>query len=309
LLVPFTQTIQTHNLAALNSLFFGFLTSSGVGNLSEVTTLAAVSALTPLILSITSTLNAGFTVNNGCVTIYEGITNYLGASNVVTNFTTVSVIRPTGLLGELLPNVVIGYNSHNQQPYVYTCENIISAFPQTLDNFQGWDLDSTETQLFQQASWHAFYNGIVTVTGGPASSAGFAVPNVNPFDPLGLLTPVFPTITNLIRPLSYGPAAVQAFSETTSLTQAQITAIVESGLTNVSAAGVLDTKLQFVNLHQYQPTPSNASLSAQPNFYTRINNLQGHRDTYYTGALLTTSASYAVWNQALLLVQANFPQQ
>jgi len=280
-----------------------------VGNLSEVTTLAAISALTPLVLSITSTLDAGFTVNNGCVTIYEGITDYLGASNVVTNFTTVSVLRPTGFLGDLLPNVVVGYNSFNKQPYVYTCDKIISAFPQTLDNFQGWDLDSTESQLFQQASWHAFYNGIVSVTGGPASSAGFAVPNVNPFDPLGLLTPVFPAVTNVLRPLSYGPATVQAFSETTDLTQAQITVIVQKDLANISASGVLDTKLQFVQLHQYQPTPSTASLRAQPNFYTRINNLQGHRDTYYTGALLTTSASYAVWNQALLLVQANFPQQ
>jgi len=306
LLVPFTQTIQTLNLSALNSIFFGFLTSSGVGNLSEVTTLAAISALTPLVLSITSTLDTGFTVNNGCVTIYEGITNYLGASNVITNFTTVSVIRPTGLFGEILPNVVIGYNSYNEKPYVYTCENIISAFPQTLDNFQGWDLDSTEEALFGQASWHAFYNGIVSVTGGPASRAGFA-PNVNPYDPL--LTPVFPTITNVLRTLSYGPATVQAFSETNDLTQAQITAIVKSGLANISASGVLNTTLNFVQLHQYQPTPSNASLSARPNFYTKINNLQGHRDTYYTGALLTTSASYAVWNQALLLVEANFPQQ
>jgi len=307
LLVPFTQTIQELNLDPLVGIFNGFLIQGGMGDLSQVTTLSAVSQLTLLVLSIITTNGGGFTVNNGCASIYEGITNYLGASNVVTNFTTVTVLRPTGLLGDLLPNVLVGYNSYNKQPYVYTCQKLITAFPQTLDNFAGWDLDSTESQLFQHVSWRAFYNGLVTVTGGTVStlSTGFQTINFNFSDPLG--TPTFPCLTNVLRALPYGPAALEASAETENVTIAAITTIINKDLAVLASTGILTAKVEFVTLHQFQPHPDTASLSAQPNFYTQLYALEGHRDTYHTASLVTTAGSFAVWNQALQLVQAHFP--
>jgi hypothetical protein len=307
LLVPFSQTVQELNLYPLVGIFDGFLINGGMGNLTQVTTLSAVSQLTLLVLYIIGTYGGGFTVNNGCASIYEGITSYLGASNVVTNFTTVSVLRPTGLLGDLLPNVVVGYNSYNKQPYVYTCQKVITAFPQTLDNFAGWDLDSTESQLFQHVSWRSYFNGIVTVTGGTVStlSTGFQTLNFNFSDPLG--TPTFPCLTDVLRPLPYGPAALFASAETEDVTIAEITAIINKDLAVLRSTGLLTATVDFVTLHQFQPHPDVASLSAQPNFYTRLYGLQGHRDTYHTASLVTTAGSFAVWNQALQLVQAHFP--
>lgn len=310
LLVPFSQTIAQYNLTPLAGLFEGFLTSGGVGDLSQVTTLSAVSQFTLLVTFIITQNGGGFTVYNGCASIYEGITAYLGAANVVTNFTTVSVIRPVGLLGAFLPNVVIGYNSYTQKPAVYTCDKLITAFPQTIDNFAGWDLDATETGVFQHVSWRAYYNGLVTVNGGTVASlsTGFQTLNYNPSGLVG--TPAFPCLTNVLRPYPYGPAALEASAQTQNYTVADITPIVLQGLAAIKATGVLDASLQFVTLHQFQPHPDTASLSAQPNFYTRLYALQGHRDTYHTASLVTTAGSFAVWNQAEQLVTSSaFPQK
>jgi len=308
LLVPFSQTIATLNLYPMASLFEGFLTSGGVGDLSKVTTLAAVSQFTQLVTFIITTTGGGFTVYNGCASIYEGITAYLGSANVVTNFTTSYVIRPSGLLGQIFSNVVAGYNSYTQKGSIYTCDKIISAFPQTIDNFAGWDLDPTETGIFQHVSWRAYYNGLVTVTGGTVATLQTGFQTLN-YDPTGFVgTPQFPSLTNVLRPLPYGPAGLEASAETQNYTVADITPIVNAGLAAIASTGVLTATLQFVTLHQFQPHPDTASLHAQPNFYTRLYALQGHRDTYYTASLVTTAGSFAVWNQAEQLVTSTaFP--
>jgi len=58
----------------------------------------------------------------------------------------------------------------------------------------------------------------------------------------------------------------------------------------------------------FRPIFDNELLSATPNGYALLNNLQGHRGTYYTGQLLSTSGTFAVWNQASKLIQQFFFQ-
>jgi hypothetical protein len=82
--------------------------------------------------------------------------------------------------------------------------------------------------------------------------------------------------------------------------------LVQKQLNNIPPSLLTRATVEFFLYHEYNPHPANSDLNITNNFYTRLNSLQGHRGTYYTGALASFACSYCVWDQALRLVDANF---
>jgi len=62
-----------------------------------------------------------------------------------------------------------------------------------------------------------------------------------------------------------------------------------------------------IDYHQYQPYVSGNDLTVSPNFYTRLRQKQGYRNTWHVGGLTAYAGTYIVWESAYNLIVANFP--
>jgi len=223
---------------------------------------------------------------------------------VKVNSTITSVTRPKESDFIKLPSIVTGYNSHNLLPFVYTCGSVIVAFPQVVENMKFMDLDVTEIELFSQVEYNLYYDGIANPTGPAPSNGSYNFVTWNQKNPF--LQATYPAVIEVYRDLPYGPTAIYA-SSPNPLTSKQIEAVVKKNLANLPTSLITEANFDYLNEHIYLPHPTTFSLQQAPNFYTRLNDLQGKRKTYYTGALVTYAGSYLCWEQAYRLVNKFFP--
>lgn len=172
-------------------------------------------------------------------------------------------------------------------------------------------MDPEEEAVFSHVSGFQYFNGVLNVDSFNGSALGaFAINNRNQNNVI--CEGAYPGISTINRYLPYGPAAygfAGQSNEFFSLSEAST--VIEQDLSNIPSfqGSLLLADGHSTEFKGFRPIFDNELLSATPNGYALLNNLQGHRGTYYTGQLLSTSGTFAVWNQASKLIQQFFPNK
>lgn len=244
-------------------------------------------------------------MKGGCSKIYQGITAFLGEENVVLDSLVTDVHRkPNGKVQ------LRGINTETNREFLYFCDDVVIAFAQTAANLANWDLDTQEQAIFNQVGTRNYWWGTADLTAPSAvhSADAFNMQIRNLSDPF--LTPPYPSLILVNRgSTNQRPAAWYAASGVQQLSDSAITTIINNNAATMTGLGALSSfTITDFNFHEYQPFVKNVTaLTAVPNLYTRIKNLQGYRHTYYTGGLVGYAGSFIVWENAYNLVQAHFP--
>jgi hypothetical protein len=316
LLKPFSQWITDNNLVALLPVFQAFLNPSGIGSWDTTPALWCVLAVPPSILQSIKVPNTGFIVFGGCQTIYDGIYAFLGANNVRLNSVVTNAKRKlnTGTGKGVRIDV---QNTVTSDMSRYVCNKLIIAHPQTTTNLNYANLDLVEQLVFNQVRTRYYFNGLATVNGGiladlPAIGSNPAMPNFLPFNIRNFNSantfsqPSFPGFITVARNIPGLPASLLGSSDTP-MNNTAFAALAATQLARLKTpVRYLDAAVSFTNLHEYQPYPITDGINHPFGFYTQLRAIQGHRNTYYVGALASYAGSYLVWEQAYDLIKHEF---
>jgi hypothetical protein len=264
-------------------------------------------------ISIVSSGPSVFSVKNGCINLYNGMIDYLGAENVLTNVDLEFAIRPPAGFDfpSTLAGVITSTGHHGetiQRPFVQSCEKVFVAFPPLLSALEFLGPDEVESALFSSVSHFNYYVTSAEVEGPLVSNPPkeFMMVNYQEGKPYGL--PAMPCLVNMFRGYPYGPATVGMTSanpipvdEMIAIAQREVDTISDSLLTKVTLSTA------NAQAHVFEPYFPSSELATSPTAYTRLNNLQGYRNTYYSGSLLSTVSHVLIINWANGFIEANFP--
>jgi len=311
LLVPFSQWVTDNNFEALAPFFNQFV--SGLGSYEEVTALYALGILSPTVLFIFGVPGAAFHINGGCIQIYNGMSAFLGA-DVHYNFTTTSVTRPpycapgTHCSNSRTTTTLKGVNTFTGATSTFTCGQVIVSFAQTTANLQAFDLDTSETTLFNAVNVRHFWGGVVTLSGANTTGA-FNMAQADFSSPF--LEPQYPGLTLLNKEYDYLRPGTFNLVSHVPLSDTVAKALADLQLADFALHGLINWGWQITDMdyHQYQPYVTGNDLSVSPNFYTRLRQKQGYRNTWHVGATTAYAGSYIVWESAYNLIVANFPKK
>jgi len=282
---------------------YGFSGGFAYGNYSNILALNMITSMSRVTMAIIGLAGptGQFQINGGCIQLYNGITNYLGSQNVITNAQVTKVKRHEN--GNR-PIKIKG--TANGEAFKYKCKKYVVAFPPVLEKIQFMNPDSLETKLFKHVNYRYFYTGLLTNTTGPyQNSAGFFL-NTDPSSTY--YAPFVASVTTIGRLLPYGPYAIQLISPT-EITSAQARQIMLDSLANMTSTVFHTYTLQTIFPHgNYGPHFDVESLSKNISPFAKLRDLQGHQNTYYIGALQSMiSASTYIWERSKLMVDEYFP--
>jgi len=264
----------------------GFNSGLGLGNYSDVTAFEMIGSVSQATLSIVTDATAAFYIRNGCSSFYAGMHDYIGNNSVI--------------LGADIKHVK-RFHEHDSQPnrvkvlvngvkHKYFCDRIVVAFPPVLDEIGFLKPDALEKKLFKHVRTNYYYAGVVQPEGPLEQQGNFLLQNTD-LDSI-FWTPFVTAPTVIGRTVPYGPAQTQ----TVATHQTDINTIQE--LARQNFLRIPDTLLTNATtlLLEYQhgsygPHFTLESLGDDPSPYAVLNDLQGHRRTYWTSALNSVIAS------------------
>ena len=300
LLEPFSNIIQSYQLEPLiYPLFVQILNGGAVFNYSTELALYSLARLKPALIYILTVPNIGFSVVEGSIQMYNGMVNYVGSENVLLNSQVINAIRTDD------KPIVLDIKTQNGQTTTYKtveCKNLLVAFPETLKSIQFLNPDGEEKKAFEDFYYTYDYTFEVNVNGPIADSGqGFTLLNVDMSTPFDLQSP--PNLAYIQRGLPFGPAQTPLLSSI-ALSDAQVRQIFQQQVQNISTDLLTNVSIVTYNAHdQYYPQLTKKNLASQKNAYKRIANLQGHRNTYWTGAGISTAGTVDVWQQSYNIIQ------
>jgi hypothetical protein len=314
LLQPFASWLNNHNLTALLPLFQAFLNPAGVGNWETVPAIWCVLAIPPSILQSVTVPDTGFVLAFGCQPFYTSVQFYLnglGTSSVLVNSqVTYAKRRSTGWTwnSKSSPPVTIDVQTTGSASSHWSCGQLIVAHPQTTTDVAYLNLDILEEAVLSQVQTRYYFNGVANITGGTAAPGGFGSFSFRDEDTANAFAQQdFPGLISLARSVfPFGPAQILG-SSSNPMTNAQFASLAATQIAHLSPS--VNASVWFTNYHQYQPYPVTSGINHPFGFYTQLQTLQGHRNTYYIGALASYAGTYLVWEQAFDLIAKNFPPQ
>ena len=163
--------------------------------------------------------------------------------------------------------------------------------PPLLPNFAGFDLDATERSLFGQFISGAYYTGVVRLSGLPDGVGLNNVAAGTPYHlpPLPGLYGVSPTGIPGLYNVKYGSPAP--------LPEALVRHSIRADIERVAKAGTYPVVFQDLEVFSsHAPFELHVSPKAiAGGFYRRLNALQGHNRTYYSGAAFHSHNSTRIW--------------
>jgi hypothetical protein len=218
--------------------------------------------------------------------LYVQATQFLGDTNVLLNSNVLSSER-TGSGVELLVHTPSG-------PKLIRAKKLVLAIPPKLSNLEGFDLSPAERFLFGQFRNSGYYTGLVANSGINASLSGIMnidpnLPDQQPFLPgiYGFTPSGIPGLQNV----KYGSPI--------ELPSSAVEIDILAALQRLQQTGVIDPNVtpQLQNFSNHSPFALQVSPEAiAAGFYHDINELQGQRNTFYTGATWETHDSSLIWN-------------
>jgi len=302
-LVNFTlaEYIAMNQLEPLVPFIHQFI-NAATTNFSSVSALEGYKmGLNPAALFTLINLDASFSVKGGCFKLYEGMTSYLGSNHIVTNAIVKSVTRPSP--AHSLPNYHKRKPQHSQQGALHLRLRFSDRGDISFnDSLSVLGLDAQEEAVLVRSD--TYYVSGVGVE-GPITQADFGLWNFDVTQPFGL--PVAPSPIQIIRPLPYGPAALSISSDT-DIPPLELIALVKPQLDGFNATLITNVEVDMtVYDHPYDPYFPPETLAVSPTSYTRLDNLQGYRKTYWNTALNTGPGHSYIINNAANFISAFFP--
>ncbi|GAB7350131.1 hypothetical protein MBLNU459_g0804t1 [Dothideomycetes sp. NU459] len=292
LLLPFGDFVAKYNLQDV--AYSIFMDGEGAANpplLEQLT----VNVLKLIDDSFFDT-NAGASINptNGNGDIYAKAGARLG-KNVLLSSTVSSAQRPSGN-GSI--ELVVQTPSGTK---LVRASKLLVSIPPLLDNMQPFDLDSAESDLFSQWTYSNYFVMLVNNTGLPAnyhfSNANSSAATYN----IPQLPAPYQITATKITDLFF-----VWYGSPKDLSQAQVKEDVGNVIERLrlTVNSTLDLPVQFVEFRSHTPFKLVVSADAiERGFYDQLYGLQGHRNTYYTGAAFLSHDASELFNftQAVVL--------
>ncbi|OXV11594.1 hypothetical protein Egran_00645 [Elaphomyces granulatus] len=171
---------------------------------------------------------------------------------------------------------------------------LLITIPLLVGNMKPFDVDDTEENLFKKFHYSCYYVGLVNNTGFPG---GYRYLNAAANDTYNI--PHFPGLY-FINPTIEKGIYLYWYGSLTDLTQEEIESDVATVIHRLSNSTQEPNFLAFAS-----HTPFKLEVTADDitnGFYDQLYALQGHRDTWYTGAAMISHNAGVLWNftQALL---------
>lgn len=280
--VSMNEWLVTNNFTLITSVFTDRCFYGGFGDFNQLTANDCLLQAAPIDLLYDSDPTSWFSVKNGCKSVYDGISAYLGSESIELNVNIKSVVR-----GDKIKIIWERNGIYQTQK----CRNLIVAIPQTLDNLKFMQLDLIEEAVFSSVSTKYLFVGTFNASGGILSNLNFSLANI------GLTgLPTLPNLLTNYRKFDVGPIVQQLFfpNETTlidaeNLAQSKLDNLVISG----AYGSIADSDIW---LHEYNPHFSREALGFPINPYYALKLIQGNRNTLYAGALPVTANTMPIWN-------------
>ncbi|KAK3303880.1 FAD dependent oxidoreductase family protein [Chaetomium strumarium] len=173
---------------------------------------------------------------------------------------------------------------------------LLVTMPPTLANMRPLDLDAREHGLFSRFEAQGWYVGLVNATGfvaghefinAAAAHSQFHLPQ------LPALYQISPTRVEGIHLVRYGSPSYMTESDV----RADIVRTVDRVRRAVVPNAASLPSVELLAFSSHWPFSLRVSASDMAGgFYTRLDALQGHRSTWYTGATFSSTTASHVWN-------------
>lgn len=261
----------------------------GYGNILRLPMLYIFTTFTPGLLT---GFQIGFltTVRHDNSELYEKFTKELG-KDVFLNSRVVALDRSQAGCVKLIIKTPTG-------PKLLRAKKIVSAIPPLLSNLHGWDLDRNEISIFKKFKYKSYYAAVLNNSGIPDT---LALGNVGANTPFNL--PVLPAAYSISPTRAPGLKVLQlGANDGQYLTEKQALAIVTAEIERMRAAGTIPKPPPGL------PNPSFPDFSSHTPFelyfeakdiarglYNRQYELQGKKNTWWTGAAFATQDSAEIW--------------
>ncbi|KNG85486.1 hypothetical protein ANOM_005142 [Aspergillus nomiae NRRL 13137] len=179
-------------------------------------------------------------------------------------------------------------------------KKILIAVPQTIENLIPFDLDRTEREIFAQFTGTFWYSSMIRNIYHSAQS----IQN-NAYDSpynLPILPGVYSLINTGVPDLNWVLYGSSTFMHTEDVKKDIVNSVLRIRHPNVTV-----TEPEIVAFRSHSPYELTVSVQAiRDGFYRKLDALQGHRGTYYTGAALTAHESHLIWGFTEKLLLKHF---
>lgn len=281
LLRPFGQFARIYNLTAI--IPFIWIIDQGIGDLLNLPTLYVMKSFGPQMLR---SLSSGFlaTTRQNNHEIYEkALVSLQPTKSVLLSSSVVVMERDNlGSYGHAIVDTPSGRK-------LLRVKQFISTIPPKPDLLAGFDLDNEETRLFSHFKHIDYFSGILRNT----PIAQKTTLSNRATDPFTLYLPRLPATYTL------GPTNVPScltsvkFGSNISMSVAQIQSQIIAETSRVIPGKHAEFEA-FINHGPYALRVSSESIRS--GFYQSLNDLQGRRRSFWTGAAWHTHDSSLLWN-------------
>ncbi|KAJ5117421.1 hypothetical protein N7448_011053 [Penicillium atrosanguineum] len=179
---------------------------------------------------------------------------------------------------------------------------LLVAMPPLPSNMNSFDLDTTESELFENFTWSGYYAALVNAT-GISSMYGYqnaGIDTLYNLPPLPAIYDMTATGTGNIWLVRYGTAASSSGAKVGDDILSSMERL-RKRLSN--STGFPDIEiLAFANHLPYNVRVSAADIKNK--FYNDLAALQGHRKTWYSGSAFLGPSSSDIWNATRGVVDA-----
>ncbi|CAJ2513094.1 Uu.00g012130.m01.CDS01 [Anthostomella pinea] len=293
LLIPFGDFMKMYELGDASRAIYQW--SQGFGQILEVPALYILKLFSARVVN--GLRGAGFLIpsNRNMSSIYAKATDILG-DDVLFRTTVVTAQR-----SEVDSEGYISLNVQHGGTSVIRANRIIVSIPPLTDvGYLGtFDLDSAETDVFKRFKYFECWAGVVRE---PAIPAGLNIDNVSPGN---MTIPYFfaDLPADYLFRASPAPACyVTAYGlpEGQSKTEDEVRGEIEATMQRLRDAGAYNTTTtdpyEIVALANHSPYGLHMEVDdVKPGYYQKMYNLQGHLNTYWTGAAWVSHDSAALW--------------
>jgi len=280
LLAPFADFVDKYDLGSVVPLIFNF--GQGIGDLLALPALYAINLIGPGVVGNILTGSFVTTAARNNSLLYERATNHLG-DNVLLDSRLLRVDRSASGVRVLVAT------PHG--PRLIRARKLVMTGPPLLRNFAGFNLDAAERSLFSQFISGAYYTGVARLSGLPDGVGLSNVAADTPYHlpPLPGLYGVSPTGIPGLYNVKYGSPSP--------LPGALVRRRIRADIERVAAVGThpveFDDLVVFSGHVPFELHVSPAAIAG--GFYDRLNRLQGHNRTHYTGAAFHSHNSTRIW--------------
>lgn len=281
LLLPFGDFLVKHNLEAF--AYIAFLYDQGMANILKQPTLYVMKYQDQV--QMRDLLMGTFVVNamQNNQLLYDRALAELAGSVYLNSYPTKITRSRDGIRVEV--------NTPDGTDYIKAQKLLMTIPPKA--SFPFLDLDDNEQSLFGLFNNSYYWNGVLKNTGLPS---GTTFPNVNPNAALNL--PAMPGLYTFLGAPVPGLHSIY-YSSPNDLSTEDVASDILSTLARVrQGAGYADPEEdpEFVALHKWDSFEQTVSTDAvRGGFYDDLLNLQGRKNTWWTGAAWMNQATATLW--------------